>query len=175
MNWLFVGLPLAGFYIVWFGYLIYKRNYTRQLLLFALAHLPYLFLNVVAPFRGIFDSEYAGYNIGLLSVPQGILVPLVVGTIVVLSFIITTKSLKGKMEKWWTVALIFDLSLLITIAFPVLVDILSNISEFRLELGEYLQVSGWFVALIIFVLLPGPTLYATWVSMKNTKILSGKN
>lgn len=175
MNWLIVGLPLAAFYIIWFAYLIFKRNYDKQMLFFALAHLPYLFLNVVAPFRGILDADYAGYNIGLLSIPQGILVPLVVGPIVVLSFIIATKALQRKMEKWWKTALLLNLALLITIALPVLVEIIVNSGEYRIELGEYLQVSGPFVALFIFMILPGPTLYATWIALKNTEILSPKN
>lgn len=175
MNWLIVGLPLAGFYIIWFGYLIVKRNYTKQMLFFALAHLPYLFLNVVAPFRGILDPEYAGYNIGLLSIPQGILVPLVVGTIVVLSFIIATKSLKGKMVKWWSIAFVFNLALFITIALPVLKEIILNSGEYRIQLGEYLEVSGPFVALFIFMILPGPTLYATWTALKNSKMLPSIN
>lgn len=167
MNWLLIGLPLATFYLVWFGYLIYQHKPKKYLVFFALAHMPYLFINLVAPFRGILDPDYAGYSFGLISLPQGIWVPIVVGSIVIMSFIICTKALQDRMGRWWRVAFVFDLGLLVAIAGPVLIDVLSNIQDFRLELGEYFQVSGWFVALIIAIILPGPIFYATWAAFKN--------
>ena len=67
MNWLYIGLPLLLIYFGWFGYLLFKRKYHRSSLIFGLAHIPYLLINLVAPFRGILDQDYAGYSIGPVS------------------------------------------------------------------------------------------------------------
>ena len=146
MNWLYIGLPLAGFYVIWITILLLKKNYTKELMFFALAHLPYLFLNVVAPFRGIFDADYAGYNFGWLSIPQGIFVTIVAGGMAIGSFIVVTKALTNNMNGWWKFAFGLDAFLAISIALPVFLDAVMNYDSFRLELGEYLQISGVFVA-----------------------------
>ena len=172
MNWLIIGLPLAVFYLTWFGYLIYKNKPQKSLVVFALAHSPYLILNLVAPFRGIMDANYAGYSMGLIQLPPGIWVTIVVGAIVVMSFLVMTKALQNKMAKWWIVTVIFDLLILIAIAGPVLLDTLTNMEDYRLELGEYLQLSGWVVALFIISIIPGPMLYATWKSLENSLLLA---
>lgn len=167
MNWLLIGLPLAGFYLVWFGFLLYKRKYNKPLLYFALAQLPYLLLNVVAPFRGAFDAEYAGYTMGWIQLPKGMIVPLVVGAIVISCFLLATKALSNKMNmKWWGFAFVVNLLLSIFAAFPVFLDVITNLSDFRLELGEYLQISGVWVALVIFLILVLPTFYACFLSGK---------
>lgn len=167
MNWLLVALPLLGFYLFWFGKLFFKRNYTRTLFWFALAHFPYMLVNMVAPFRGIFDPEYAGYTLGWVQLPKGIWVTLVVGAIVVGCFILATRALQNRMKGLWKFAFAFDVLLGIFIALPVLLDILGNLSDFRLELGEYLQISGVWVALLIFGILTLPTFYACYVAGKN--------
>lgn len=168
MNWLLVALPLAVFYLIWFGYLLFKRNYTNALLFFALAHIPYLLINLVAPFRGIFDPNYVGYSFGWIQLPKGIFVLLVVGGIVISCFVLASKALSNKMNKsLWVYAFLFDLVLCVFAAFPVLLDVMSNISEFTVELGEYLKVSGIWVALLVFLVLVWPVGYACYLSGKN--------
>ncbi len=167
MNWLIIAFPLAGIYIIWFGYLLFKKKYTKPMLYFALAHLPYLFVNLVAPFRGVLDPNYAGYSIGWIVLPKGISVLLVVGLIVVLCLVLASRSLMDKMKGWWIYAFIFDLFLSIFVALPILLDVLADISAFTLELGEYLKISGYWVALLIFILFSGPTFYACYFAGKN--------
>ncbi len=164
MNWLYVGLPLMGIYLIWFAYLLLKRQYTRPLLFFALAHLPYLLVNVVAPFRGAIDPEYAGYSLGLIQLPAGPLVPLVVGGIVISSLFLASKALLNRMEGLWTFAFVFDLLLVITVAAPLLIGVLSNLSASRIELGEYLQISGFGVSLLILAIFTVPTIYACYLA-----------
>ena len=167
MNWLLIGLPLAGFYLIWFGILLYKRKYTRQLLYFALAQIPYLMINLVAPFRGVFDSNYAGYSMGWIQLPKGIIVTLVIGGIAVSCFLLATRALNNKMDsRWWGYAFAVNLLLSVFAAFPVFLDVVTNLSDFRVELGEYLQISGMWVALIIFLILVLPTFYASFLAGK---------
>lgn len=166
MNWLIIGIPLALFYVGWYIYLILKKQYNRDLLIIALAHAPYLLLNVVAPFRGPIDPAYNGYHAGLIHVPPGIFVTMVAGGMAIASFIIATKCLLNKMDRYWIFAVMLDLLLSVFIALPMLYDILTDLNGFRLELGEYLQVQGIFVALIFFLLLVFPTLYSLFYAVK---------
>ena len=167
MNWLYVGLPLAAFYIVWFAVMLFKRRYTRTLLLIGLAHIPYLLINLVAPFRGWIDAKYAGYHMGWLHLPKGPVVTLVIGFIVVGSFIITSRAFTNKMEGIWKFAFINDLFLTVMVALPVFLEVVMDPVGSKIMLGEYLTISGWVVALILFVLFSGPTFYSTWVTGKH--------
>lgn len=166
MTWLHFGYVLLGFYAIWFTILILKKQFTRALLLFGMAHIPYLLINLVAPFRGIMDPDYAGYSFGLLNLPQGPLVPLIVGSIVIACLVIVSKAWLGQMDKLWKFSFAIDLVLSIVIAVPVFIGILINPSEGRIQLGEFLTISGYVVALIILGLFSGPTLYACYYSWK---------
>ncbi len=166
MNWLIIGIPLIVFYLGWLIYLLLKKQYNRNLLIVGLGHMPYLLLNVVAPFRGPVDPAYNGYHVGLIHVPPGIFVTLVAGGMAVGSFIILTKVLLNKMYRYWVFVVMFDLLLSVFIAIPLLVEIVLDLEGFRLELGEYLQIQGFFVALLFFLFLVGPTLYALYFAAK---------
>ena len=160
MNWLVVASVLILIYILWFGYLISRKRYTRSLLFLALAQLPYLLINLVAPFRGAFDSSYAGYSMGWIVLPKGFVVTLVIGFIVIACLFIASRALQGRMNGIWIFSFLLNLALLILIAIPVLVEIIVDISQFTVELGEYLKISGIWVALLIFIVFVIPTLYA---------------
>lgn len=169
MNWLYVGLPLAFLYLIWFGWLIRQKKYDRPLLIIAIAHFPYLLANLVAPFRGFFDSGYAGYQFGLIKIPAGIWVTIITGIIVVGSFLIATRSLKNQMDRLWIFTFLFDLALFITMAGPMFLDILFDPTGSNIQLGEYLTISGIWVALITFCLFAGPTLYSVIASAKKVR------
>lgn len=166
MNWLHFAYVLFGLYVIWFGYVLTKKQFNRALLLFGIAHVPYLLINLVAPFRGIMDPDYAGYSFGLWNLPQGPLVPLVVGTIVISCILIITKSWLNQMEKMWKLTFAVDLLLTITIAAPILIGILIDPDGARIQLGEFLTLSGYVVALIILLVFSGPTFYACYFSAK---------
>lgn len=168
MNWLHFGFILFGIYVVWFGYVLLKKQFHRALLLYGLAHVPYLLVNLVAPFRGTMDPEYLGYSFGLLQLPQGPLVPIVVGSIVVACFMIITLAFLNRLEGRWPYAFGVDLALTVLFAIPIVLGILSNPGEANLQLGEFLTLSGYVVALIVFVLFSGPTLWACYHSGKMT-------
>ncbi len=164
MTWLHFGFILFGAYAIWFAYLLKKKRFTRPLLWFGIAHLPYLLVNLVAPFRGFLDPNYAGYSFGLIELPAGILVPLVVGSIVVLCLLIVSKAFTNQMENWWKLAFGLDLMLVGLVAAPLLFTILSDPGGNSIQLGEFLTLSGYVVAFIIFMLFTGPTFFALYYS-----------
>lgn len=166
MNWLYVGLPLALVYVVWFTYILTKRKYNKYLLVVALAHIPYLLINLVAPFRGMVDSNYVGYSFGWLHLPKGPWVTIVTGLMVISCLVIASRALFNQMSKLWLFTFVFDLTLSVLIAFPVFYDILIDPMASRIQLGEYLNVSGLVVAAFYFFLFSGPTFFATYYSGK---------
>ena len=160
MNWLTFGFGVFGVYVVWFTYLLVKRKYTKALLWYGIVHLPYLLVNAVAPFRGFLDPEYVGYSFGLIVLPQGPLVLLVVGAMVAACIVIITKSMLNQMDGYWKFALVTDGLLAVFVALPTMIGIVSDPSEGTIKLGEFLTISGYVVALIIFILFTGPTLFS---------------
>ena len=177
MNWLYVGLPLALVYVVWFTYILTRRRYNKYLLAVGLAHIPYLLFNLVAPFRGMADSNYAGYTFGWLHLPKGPWVTVVIGFIVISCLIIASRAFFNQMNKLWLFTFVFDLMLSGLIAFPVFYDILIDPTSSRIQLGEYLNISGLVVAALFFFLFSGPTFYATYYSGKQvwSKYLTKSN
>jgi len=104
---------------------------------------------------------------GWVVLPKGVLVPIVVGSIVIFSLILASRALMNKMNGLWTFAFIFDLALSVLIALPLLLNVITDISAFTIELGEYLSISGVWVALLIFAMFTLPTFYACFYSGKN--------
>ncbi|MEQ9593416.1 MAG: hypothetical protein RLN86_12490 [Cyclobacteriaceae bacterium] len=165
MNWLYVGVPLLVLYIIWFTILLRRKKFSMPLLVIAMAHIPYLLINLVAPFRGLLDSQYAGYHFGWLDLPKGPTVTVVVGFIVVSSIFIASRALLDQMtKKVWQFTFLFDAFLSIMIALPIFLEIVLDPDGSRIELGEYLQISGWVVAVIVLILFAGPTFYALYYS-----------
>ncbi len=140
--------------------------------LFAWAHLPYLLVNLVAPFRGILDPDYAGYSLGLIQLPKGIAVTLIVGFLVLICLFLMSRALMDRMNGLWTLAFLLDLLLVILVAAPLLIDILGNMDAFRVELGEDMQFSGFLVALLVFVVFTLPTGWACYTAAR--KMVSTK-
>ncbi|MEQ8364795.1 MAG: hypothetical protein RH948_18115 [Cyclobacteriaceae bacterium] len=165
MNWLSIGLPLAAIYVIWFVFILFKKKFDKPLLIVGLSHIPYLLVNLVAPFRGLFDKAYAGYNFGWLKL-EGLSVTIVIGFIVIGCLIIASKAILNQMEKLWEFTFVFDLGLSILMAFPVLMDVLIDPKGSTIQLGQYLTISGFVVATILFVLFSGPTFISTWISWK---------
>ena len=73
--------------LTWGIFLFYaiRRRWTRLGLLIGIANMVLVSLNVVAPFRGLLDPRYVGYNFFLISIPPGFGVTLVAGSMLLLS------------------------------------------------------------------------------------------
>jgi hypothetical protein len=131
VNWLYVALAAFAVYAAILGYFIAKRRWTLAGLGVAAANMMFVLVNLVAPFRGLMDPDYAGYSLGLLHAEPGIMVTLIAGSIV-------------------------DLALLGLIGIPMLLEALSAPSEFSIQLGEYLAIPGLVAVGIAALLLMAP-------------------
>lgn len=160
MNWLFIGIVHL---LIITAILIYgatRGKLNRSMFFIALAHMPFIILNLAAPIRGLLDPAYAGYKFGILEIPPGFGVTLVAGTVIWGSVYVAYVALAGKLRSNIWFAMFLDMLILGLISIPVLVEGISNPAEFRLELGEYFQVSGWIVTIILSAILVLPMLYS---------------
>jgi len=156
INWLYVGLSAFVVYLAIFGYFLSKKKWTRAGIGVALANLLMVMLNLVAPFRGVLDPHYAGYNIGLIHIEPGAWVTVVSGLIVVCalaSACIAVLNLRGRAMVFVAVV---DSMLLLLIGLPILIEGLANSADFRIELGEYLFIPGIVAVLVSAMLFTVP-------------------
>lgn len=167
MNWLYAGIFMAFAFIAWFTFIITKRKYDRPLLIIGLAHIPFLLINLVAPFRNLFDEMYVGYVLGWINLPRGPLVTIVSGGILIGSLIIASRAMLNAMEKWWTFGFLFDLLLSVAVGFPVLWDVITDPVGSRIQLAEFLSISGIYVAILTFILFSGPMFLSTYYMGKH--------
>jgi len=159
MNWLLIGVVHLAIIAAILVYGATRAKFNRSMLLIALAHVPFIILNLVAPIRGFLDPGYAGYRFGILEIPPGFGVTLVAGTVIWGSVFIAYSALSGKLRQNIWFAIILDFLILGLISIPVLAEGIMNPADFRLELGEYFQVSGWIVLVILSAILMLPLVY----------------
>ena len=82
-NWLQVGLTAGAVYTVVLVAFAVPRRWTWAAMGVALANFAFVLLHLVAPFRGLLDPAYAGYQAGVLRLAPGPGVTLVTGAIVI--------------------------------------------------------------------------------------------
>ncbi len=148
-NWLYVGIAAAAVYVAVAARFAAKKQWTWSSMGVALANFIFVLLNLVAPFRGVLDAGYRGYNVGLFHIGPGIMVTLVSGTIVASALASACFALINR--PGWRMAFIaiVDSVLLLTISLPEVLGGLQAPDEYKIELGEYLQVPGLVSVLIV--------------------------
>jgi len=169
INWLYVGLLAFIVYVGIFTYFVLKRRWTWVGLGIGLGNLLVVLLNLVAPFRGVLDPDYLGFNLGLIHVAPGILVTVVSGSIVIgclASACFAVLNLRGRTM---VIVAFIDLVLLILVGLPVLVDGLANPAESKIQLGEYLVIPGMVSVIISGLLFTLPLLAGVVWSAKRMR------
>lgn len=144
VNWLNVGFAVSGVCVLAFAAAAFKRQWSVAALLVGLIHLPIVFVNSAAPFRGAFDPTYVGYNLGLIHADKGIEVAIFGLAVVAGGFAsayIAVLNQPGE-RNYFIVA--FD-SFLLLIWLPSTISTVIDrgLESFRVELGEFLQFSGF--------------------------------
>jgi len=152
VNWLYVGTGAVLAYLAVAVWCAAQRRWTWAAMGVASANFFYVLLNLAAPFRGVLDPEYRGYNVGVFHVAPGLVVTLVSGTIVAAALASTCFALLNRPGWRMVFIAIVDAVLLITIGLPEVLDGLRAPGDYRIELGEYLQIPGIVAVLIIGLL-----------------------
>jgi hypothetical protein len=173
VNWLFVGLA-AG--VVYAGILVFflaRSRWTAAALGVALANFLYVLLHLVAPFRGPLDPHYEGYRAGLFDVAPGPAVSLVAGAIVVGALTAACLALLNRPGRGMAFIAGVDVLLLITIALPEALDGLRHTDQYRIELGEYLQIPGLFAVAILGLIFCLPLVLSVVWSVRRVRMHGG--
>lgn len=147
-NWLHVALAAGLVYASVFAYFAAKRQWTWPAMGVALANFLYVLLNLAAPFRGLFDSGYAGYNVGLLHIAPGAWVTVISGGIVAAALAAACLALLDRPGRGMAFIALTDTLLLLLVGLPELSSGLIAHEAYRIELGEYLQIPGLLAVLL---------------------------
>ena len=167
MNWLHVSLGALAVYLGVLVYFYRTGSPTRAGIGVALANFLFVLLNLAAPFRGVIDSGYAGYRVGLFDVDPGFMVTLVSGGIVVAALAAACLALRNVRGPGALFVLVVDAALLVLIGLPETISALSNPGDYRIELGEYLQIPGLVAAVIVVALFTVPLLLSVrWAARR---------
>lgn len=167
INWLHIALAAGLIYTGVFVYFAAKWRWTWAAMGVALANFMYVLLNLAAPFRGLLDSGYAGYKVGLVQIAPGPLVTVVTGGIVIAALAAACIALLNRPGRGMAFVALFDSLLLLIIGLPVMMDGIMAPDEFRIELGEYLQIPGLVAVLLGGALLCLPLLFSVvWTTRR---------
>lgn len=161
MRWDLVGGFVIAILLVSWVWQVRKRNWSWTGLYVSLGCLVFAMLNAAAPFRGPIDPDYVGYSFGWLRADPGLAVTIVAGPALLasaLSAMIAARTSRG--PALWFVALTCAV-LGVAVGLPTTIDILSDPSAFRIELGEYLAIPGLVGSGVVLALVMLPFLVGT--------------
>ncbi len=142
LNWWNLGLSAGAVYVAILGVFVAQRQWTWAAMGVAGANFLFVLLHLMAPFRGVLDPAYAGYQAGMLQVAPGPLVTLVSGSIVAAALASACLALRARPGRGMIFIAIVDTVLLLTIGLPELISGLTEPTAYRIELGESFQLPG---------------------------------
>lgn len=138
--WVYVGGAVMGVTGLAFLAVLLRRRWTISALLVGIAHMGIVWLNAAAPFRGLLDRGYVGYNFGFFHASRGLGVTLLAGPILgvaLASALIAVSNRPGlRMLSVTATSALFGWNLL----FTLLVGLASDPGQVRIELGEFLTI-----------------------------------
>ncbi len=149
VNWLYVGLAACLAYVGVAAVFAAKRRWTWAAMGVAATNFLFVLVDLVAPFRGLLDPEYRGFNAGWLHIAPGPMVTVVSGSIVAAALASACIALLNRPGPRMAFIACVDTVLLVVFGLPELVSGLMAPEKFRIELGEYLQIPGLIAVLII--------------------------
>lgn len=168
-NWLYLGYAVWA--ITWgiFVYYLFRRRWTAMALLIGVANMVLVSLNAVAPFRGVLDPNYAGYNFMLISIDPGIGVTLVAGSMIVLSMLcaVIAVDMRRGQAMWLVVGWNGLIALLMGL--PLLYQLVTDPSSFAIHLGEYITIPWYFAFPLLLGLMVVPFALAVPWALKRTR------
>lgn len=149
VNWLYVGFAACLVYLGVAAVFAAKWRWTWAAMGVAVANFLFVLLDLAAPFRGLLDPEYRGYNAGWLHIAPGPMVTLVSGSIVAAALASACIAMLNRPGRSMAFIACVDTMLLVIFGLPEFFGGLMAPDKFKIELGEYLQIPGLVAVLII--------------------------
>jgi hypothetical protein len=154
MNWLLFAFALGGLYLIVFGILLHRRGWSAAAFLAGIFHLMFATINSAAPFRALLDGMYMGWGLGLLRFNGR---SAVVPSAIVLVWALMSVWVCGwrPQGRWPRVMLWGDVFWAVNfLALMGMMFASGQLGSAKFQLGEYFEISGPWVALVLFLLLP---------------------
>ena len=143
VDWSLVGLVVMGATALGFAACAWRRQWSLAALVVGLIHLPVAFVNAAAPFRGALDPDYVGYSLGLVTAAPGIEVAIFASAALLGAIACACIAVLNRPGARNYVIVAYDATLLLLLAPKMLSGVASRgLDSFRVEFGEYLQLSG---------------------------------
>ncbi len=166
VNWLYVSAAAGSAYLLILSPFVARRRWSWTAMGVAAANFFWVLPNL-APFRGVLDPDYAGYQFGVYAVSPGILVTLVSGSIVAGALISACLALRNRAGSSMAFIALYGCLMLLTVGLPELLNGLQAPADYRIELGEYLHIPGLLAVLLIGALLCLPLIASiAWSSRR---------
>ena len=166
MNWAIFALSISAVLILAWIWLLIKKQWSWAGLYASLGCLVAACFNSAAPFRGLIDPDYVGFQFGLAGSQPGIGVTIIAGAIflanaasAMLAASRTNGSVLGIVAA--TCAAMFVL-----IGVPTLRQLVQDPAANSIQFGEYLTIPGLAASLILVFLLALPFAVGTFWAAK---------
>lgn len=156
VNWLWVGAGVMAICFAIFAYCLSRGRWSRSGVLVGLANLFVAALHSVAPIRGWADPQYAGFSNGFFRAEQGPLVTLVAGSILVAALASSCVAVLNRVGRPMLVIAITDGVLALNFAAVLVAGLVTDPSQMRIRLGEYLTIPALPTVLLLLVLFTLP-------------------
>ena len=157
--WLYIGAIVSIISVIAFVATLLRSKRTISSLVVGLAHLAVVWLNSAAPFRGILDPNYVGYNFGYLKADIGLEVTLLSGSVLasaMASALIAGQNKSGKpMLAVTGTSIFFSWNLL----FWIIAGVFQNPNQIKIQFGEFLTIPTLVAAPLLIVLFVVPFAY----------------
>ncbi len=169
-NWLKLG------YFMWaatwgiFSYYAFRKRWTWLGLLIGIANMVLVSLNVVAPFRGVLDPRYAGYNFFLISIPPGFGVTLVAGSMLLLSLYCAIVAVDDRKGRPMLLLAAWNGVMALLVGFPLMYELFTDHASFDIRLGEYVTIPWFFAFPIMLGLMVVPFALSVPWALKNSRV-----
>ena len=156
MNWAILALSISAVLILGWIWLLIKKQWSWAGLYASLGCLVAACFNSAAPFRGLIDPDYVGFQFGLAGSQPGIGVTIIAGAIFLAnaaSAMLAASRTNGSVL--WIVAATCA-AMFVLIGVPTLQQLVQDPAANSIQFGEYLTIPGLAASLILVFLLALP-------------------
>jgi hypothetical protein len=161
--WLYIGGVVWTASGLAFAATLLRRRWTISALIVGLAHLGMVWLNAAAPFRGLLDPNYGGYDMGFLEADIGLEVTLLSAS--VLAAAMASALIAGLNRPGKPMLVVSGTSAFLAwnTLFWLAAVLWQDPSQVKIQLGELLTIPAFAAVPLLLLLFVGPFAYgARW-------------
>ena len=140
IYWPYVAVAVGAAAAIPFVCFALARRWSWIALIVGLACLAVVIVNGAAPIRGAREPNYIGYGYGFLRAEKGLEVPLMAGSVVLLSAISSWIAIRNRPGPLMLIVAATSAFHLVNAGFPLTDGLLADPKNVEIQFGEYLTV-----------------------------------